>query len=110
MRRSKIGRDVGWSLRSRPQTFEEPELRKSNLTCQIGHLGRLLQGGSLPSFGTLLGEPVAKMNGVRKCLAHYRPLSLTVEGVCCRMQGFASDLSSMPNSPWGEFEWAPARR
>lgn len=65
-----------WTSRVKAVTVEREELSKSNLTCEIGHLRQLLDAGHLTVFQTSLRESVAKMNSVRKHLAHYQPLSL----------------------------------
>jgi len=81
-----------WTSRVKAAAVEREELSKSNLTCEIGHLRQLLDAGHLTDFQTSLREPVAKMNNVRRCLAHYRPLSLA------DLREFAAVLQTLPES------------
>jgi len=83
-----------WTSRIRSKDFEREELGKSNITCEIGHLRNLLDGGHLTSFQTPLREPVAAINNIRKQLAHYRPLSLDdLKQLVALLQRLPKDLA-----------------
>ncbi len=79
-----------WPWRVRPMRVEEEELRKCRLTCEIGHLRRLLQNHHLRNVEPSLLEPVTRLNEYRKSLAHYRPLSLS------ELREFARVLERLP--------------
>lgn len=65
-----------WPFRVEAIRVERDELAKNALSCEIGHLRRLLDAGKLESCKPDLRESVARMNDFRRRLAHYQPLTL----------------------------------